>query len=252
MIDIKKRLEDEIKTLDYELKVQLPREIQKAREHGDLRENAEYKVAKERQTFLQARIGQLRTRLAALSMVNLDRIPRDKVGLGSTVSLREATTGEEVVYDLVTPEAADPVQARISPSSVIGKAANLRRWASGHLGQGPPPPRGRRPRTDLRPVAKAVRWSETTSPFHQRLVYERLMAEYIRPEKRRDLKPPAYIHLDPDERFPRLSVRGPEADPQNLYGPFRHRKAAARAVDALHRLFPLRPCDYTFEPAADL
>ena len=135
---------------------------------------------------------------------------------------------------------------------MIGKAANLRRWASGHLGQGPPPPRGRRPRTDLRPVAKAVRWSETTSPFHQRLVYERLMAEYIRPEKRRDLKPPAYIHLDPDERFPRLSVRGPEADPRNLYGPFRHRKAAARAVDALHRLFPLRPCDYTFEPAADL
>ena len=122
MIDIKKRLEDEIKTLDYELKVQLPREIQKAREHGDLRENAEYKAAKERQTFLQARIGQLRTRLAALSMVNLDRIPRDKVGLGSTVSLRETTTGEEVVYDLVTPEEADPVQGRISPSSPIGKS----------------------------------------------------------------------------------------------------------------------------------
>ncbi|PYQ14617.1 MAG: transcription elongation factor GreA [Acidobacteria bacterium] len=122
MIDIKKRLEDEIKTLDYELKVQLPKEIQKAREHGDLRENAEYKAAKERQTFLQARIGQLRTRLAALSMVNLDRIPRDKVGLGSTVSLRETTTGEEVVYDLVTPEEADPVQGRISPSSPIGKS----------------------------------------------------------------------------------------------------------------------------------
>jgi len=122
MIDIKKRLEDEIKTLDYELKVQLPREIQKAREHGDLRENAEYKAAKERQTFLQARIGQLRTRLAALSMVNLDRIPRDKVGLGSTVSLRETATGEEVVYDLVTPEEADPVQGRISPSSPIGKS----------------------------------------------------------------------------------------------------------------------------------
>src|SRR5439155_13961483 len=122
MIDIKKRLEDEIKTLDYELKVQLPKEIQKAREHGDLRENAEYKAAKERQTFLQARIGQLRTRLAALSMVNLDRSPRDKVGLGSTVSLRETTTGEEVVYDLVTPEEADPVQGRISPSSPIGKS----------------------------------------------------------------------------------------------------------------------------------
>src|SRR5437899_10147434 len=122
MIDIKKRLEGEIKTLDYELKVQLPKEIQKAREHGDLRENAEYKAAKERQTFLQARIGQLRTRLAALSMVNLDRIPRDKVGLGSTVTLRETATGEEVVYDLVTPEEADPTQGRISPSSPIGKS----------------------------------------------------------------------------------------------------------------------------------
>ena len=122
MIDIKKRLEGEIKTLDYELKVQLPKEIQKAREHGDLRENAEYKAAKERQSFLQARIGQLRTRLAALSMVNLDKIPRDKVGLGSTVTLRETATGEEVVYDLVTPEEADPTQGRISPSSPIGKS----------------------------------------------------------------------------------------------------------------------------------
>src|SRR5438132_90588 len=238
MIDIKKRLEDEIRTLEHELKIQLPKEIQKAREHGDLRENAEYKAAKERQSFLQARIGQLRTRLAALSMVNFDKIPRDKVGLGSTVTLRETATGEEVVYDLVTPEEADPTQGCISPSSPIGKS--------------PPAPKGRRPRTDLRPVAKAVRWSETTSAFHQRLVYERLMAQYVRPEKRRDLKPPAYIHLDPTERFPRLSVRGPEAGPRSLYGPFRNRKAAARAVDALHKLFPLRPCDYTFEPAADL
>jgi len=122
MIDIKRRLEDEIKTLDHELKIQLPKEIQKAREHGDLRENAEYKAAKERQSFLQARIGQLRGRLAALSMLNLDKIPRDKVGLGSTVSLRETASGDEVVYDLVTPEEADPVQGRISPSSPIGKA----------------------------------------------------------------------------------------------------------------------------------
>jgi transcription elongation factor GreA len=122
MIDIKKRLEDEIRTLDHELKIQLPREIQRAREHGDLRENAEYKAAKERQSFLQARIGQLRTRLAALSMVNLDRIPKDKVGLGSTVTLRETASGDEIVYDLVTPEEADPSQGRISPSSPIGKS----------------------------------------------------------------------------------------------------------------------------------
>src|SRR5262245_60223982 len=121
MIDIKKRLEEEIKTLDYELKVTLPKEILKAREHGDLRENAEYKAAKERQSFLQARIGQLHRRLAALSLVNLDKIPQGKVGLGSTVSLRETSTGQEIVYDIVTPEEADPTQGRISPSSPIGK-----------------------------------------------------------------------------------------------------------------------------------
>jgi hypothetical protein len=135
---------------------------------------------------------------------------------------------------------------------VIGRAASLRRWAGGHLGQGRPPAKGRRPRTDLRPVALAVRWAASTSAFHQRLVYERLMSEHVRPEARRDLKPPAYIHLDPEERFPRLSVRGAGADPRNLHGPFRDRRAAARAVDALHKIVPLRPCDYVFEPAPDL
>ena len=122
MIDIKKKLEEEIKTLDYELKVHLPKEILKAREHGDLRENAEYKAAKERQSFLQARIGQLYRRVAALSMMNLDKIPRDKVGLGSTVSLRQTDTGENVVYEIVTPEESDPAQGRISPSSPIGRS----------------------------------------------------------------------------------------------------------------------------------
>jgi transcription elongation factor GreA len=121
MIDIKKRLEEEIKGLDYELKVTLPKEILRAREHGDLRENAEYKSAKERQSYLQARIGQLHRRLAALSMMNLDKVPRDKVGLGSTVTLRETSTGKEVVYDIVTPEESDPTLGRISPSSPIGR-----------------------------------------------------------------------------------------------------------------------------------
>ena len=137
-------------------------------------------------------------------------------------------------------------------SLVIGRPANLRRWAAGHLGQGPPAPKGRRPRTDLRPVARELRWTATTSAFHQRLVFERLMAEHVRPEARRDLKPPAYVHLDTEERFPRLSVRGPDSPPPNLYGPFRDRRAAARAVEALHKLLPLRPCDFTFEPAPDL
>ena len=121
MIDIKKRLEEEIRHLDYELKVTLPKEILRAREHGDLRENAEYKAAKERQSFLQARIGQLHRRLAALSLVNLDKIPQGKVGLGSTVTLRHTANGEQIVYDLVSPEESDPAQGGISPSSPIGK-----------------------------------------------------------------------------------------------------------------------------------
>jgi len=122
MIEIKKRLQDEIQTLDRELKVELPKEILRAREHGDLRENAEYKAAKERQSFLQARVAQLHRRLAALSMVNLDRIPRDKVGLGSMVHVRQEETGEDSVFEIVVPEDADPTIGRISPSSPIGKS----------------------------------------------------------------------------------------------------------------------------------
>ena len=121
MIDLKRRLQDEIQQLEHELKVTLPKEILKAREHGDLRENAEYKAAKERQSFLQARIGQLHGRLGALSMVNLDKIPRDKVGLGSSVTLRDTTSGEEIRYEIVTPEESDPGQGRISTSSPIGR-----------------------------------------------------------------------------------------------------------------------------------
>jgi transcription elongation factor GreA len=119
--DIKKRLEDEMRTLDYELKVTLPKEILTAREHGDLRENAEYKAAKERQSYLQARLGQLHRRVAALSLINLDRIPRGKVGLGSTVNIHDTNSGEDTVYEIVTPEEADPTVGRISPSSPIGK-----------------------------------------------------------------------------------------------------------------------------------
>jgi transcription elongation factor GreA len=121
MQHVKKRLEEEIRILDYELKVTLPKEILKAREHGDLRENAEYKAAKERQSYLQARLGQIHRRLAALSMMNLDKIPQGKVGLGSTVTLRENGSGSEVVFELVTPEESDPTQGRISPSSPIGR-----------------------------------------------------------------------------------------------------------------------------------
>ena len=119
--EIKKRLEDQIKELDYELKVTLPKEIQRAREYGDLRENAEYKAAKERQSYLQARISQLTQRVAALAMMNFDKIPQGKVGLGSTVTLKDVGTGDVITYDIVTPEEADPAQGRVSPSSPIGK-----------------------------------------------------------------------------------------------------------------------------------
>jgi transcription elongation factor GreA len=122
MLDIKKRLEEQMRQLDYELKVTLPKEIQRAREYGDLRENAEYKAAKDRQSYLQARLGQLHRRVAALSMVNLDRIPHGKVGLGSTVNVRDTSSDEAIVFELVTPEEADPTQGRISPSSPIGKS----------------------------------------------------------------------------------------------------------------------------------
>lgn len=121
MEDIKKRLDEQIRTLEYELKVTLPKEILRAREHGDLRENAEYKAAKERQRFLEARVAQLHQRLAALNLVNLDKIPRGKVGFGSTVTLQNTETGEQVVYEIVTPEETDPARGRISPSSPIGR-----------------------------------------------------------------------------------------------------------------------------------
>ena len=107
--------------LDRELHSDLPKEIRRARELGDLRENAEYHAAKERQSFVQARIAMLQRRVAAVQMINLDRIPRDRAGLGSTVHLREEGAGD-VVYQLVMPEDADFEKGLISVSSPIGKA----------------------------------------------------------------------------------------------------------------------------------
>jgi hypothetical protein len=137
-------------------------------------------------------------------------------------------------------------------SLVIGRPAHLRRWAASHLGAGKPRRAGARPPTDLRPVARALAYTATSSGFHQRLVFERLMARHVAPSARRDLKPAAWLHLDPGVRFPRLTVRSLAGDPAGLFGPFRNRPAAARAVAALHKLFPLRPCDFVFEPAPDL
>lgn len=135
---------------------------------------------------------------------------------------------------------------------LIGRPANLRRWAAAHLGAGRPPRPGQRPPTDLRPVATALGHVVTTSLFGQRLVFERLMARHVPPSARRDLRPPGFLHLDPGERFPRVTVRDLEHGPVGLFGPFRNRKAAERARAALHKLFPLRPCDYVFEPHPEL
>ncbi|MGE5126222.1 MAG: hypothetical protein ACM3PV_08025, partial [Betaproteobacteria bacterium] len=149
---------------------------------------------------------------------------------------------------------------------VLGTASNLRRWAASHLGLGKPAAAGRRPRTNLAGIATALGFVETRGPFHQRLTYERLMAPLVPLSARRDLKPPAFLHLDPTRRFPRVSVAGLEpsvsadaSEPElsgpaggPLFGPFRDRRAAEKARDAVHRLFPLRPCDYRFEPDPSL
>jgi transcription elongation factor GreA len=118
---ILKRFNEEIAVLERELKVDLPKEIQRARELGDLRENAEYKAAKERQDLVNARIAMLKKRAGEIAMINLDRIPHDRAGFGSTVELR-ASTGENVVYQLVMPEEADVEKGLISTSSPIGRA----------------------------------------------------------------------------------------------------------------------------------
>ena len=116
-----KKLQVEITALDRELKLELPKEIKRARELGDLRENAEYHAAKERQTYVQARISMLQKRVSDLQLINLDKIPRDKAAFGSTVHLLEAT-GSTVVFQLVMPEDADVEKGLISTSSPIGRA----------------------------------------------------------------------------------------------------------------------------------
>jgi transcription elongation factor GreA len=121
MIDVKKKIQDEIAALEHEFRTELPKEILRARELGDLSENAEYHAAKERQGYVNARLGQLKLRLQALAMVDITKIPMGKVGLGSTVVVLDVTKEEEITYKLVTSEEADVANGLISTSSPIGK-----------------------------------------------------------------------------------------------------------------------------------
>jgi len=119
---IKKRLEEEIKQLEDELTTELPAEIKKAVALGDLSENAEYHMAKQRQVFVNARLGQLKKRMGELALVNLTNIPHDKVGFGATVTVFDSSKEEELVYKLVTSEESDVAKGLISTTSPIGRA----------------------------------------------------------------------------------------------------------------------------------
>jgi transcription elongation factor GreA len=119
---IKKKIQDEIDRLSHELSVELPKEIAVARAHGDLSENAEYKFAKERQGYVNARIGQLKKRMGDLGMLNLTNIPKDRAGYGSRLIVLDIHREVKVEYRLVSTEEAEPEKGLISTTSPIGKA----------------------------------------------------------------------------------------------------------------------------------
>ena len=116
-----RKFEDEIQALNHELKLELPREIKRARELGDLRENAEYHAAKERQRLVESRISMLQKRVSEIALLNVDRIPTDRAGFGSTLHVVEST-GVKMVFQLVMPEDADAARGLISTTSPIGRA----------------------------------------------------------------------------------------------------------------------------------
>ena len=119
---LRKKLQEEVDALEHELVHELPKEIKRAAALGDLSENAEYHMAKQRQEFVKARFRQLGKRLADLSLTNMNNIPRDKVGLGSTVKVYDSTKNEEIEYKLVTSEESDVGAGKISTTSPIGRA----------------------------------------------------------------------------------------------------------------------------------
>jgi transcription elongation factor GreA len=119
---IKKKLQDEIEKLEHDLNFKIPKDIQHAREFGDLKENAEYKAAKERQTMVQARISQLHQRLMEVDSIDIAKLPTDRVAYGSTVTLFDLEKEEKVTYKLLSSEESDPENGTISTVSPIGQA----------------------------------------------------------------------------------------------------------------------------------
>ena len=126
-IEIKKKLEEEIRLIQHELTTELPRELKKAIALGDLSENAEYQSAKQRQEILNAKLAQLRKRLADVAMINFERIPRDRVSYGSTVTLYDLQKDVEITYKLVSAEESDIRNGLISTTSPIGRSLLNRR-----------------------------------------------------------------------------------------------------------------------------
>ena len=121
MEDVKKRMEQEIRSLEHELTLELPAEIKRAAALGDLSENAEYHMAKQRQVFVNARLGQLKKRMGELAMIDFTNLPRDKIAFGSTVRVYDSSKEEEIEYKLVTSEESDVTKGMISTTSPIGR-----------------------------------------------------------------------------------------------------------------------------------
>ena len=116
------KLDNDLKESQRELQVDIPKAILTAREHGDLSENAEFKAAKERQMFLEARISLLQKRISDIMAINVNQIPKDRSGLGSTLKLKNVDSGKETQYHLVFPEEVNPDEGKISPASPIGRS----------------------------------------------------------------------------------------------------------------------------------
>lgn len=120
--EIKEKLQSELDELESELRVHLPKEIKRALEFGDLRENSEYRAALDRQNMVKARIAELRQRISEISSIDLKRVPRHKAAYGSTLVLYDSEKDEEITYRLVTPEESDPQQGWISTTSPVGRS----------------------------------------------------------------------------------------------------------------------------------